>query len=273
LGEPPGSEPIATEPVLAEPTQDKMVKPPLENLVADPSAKPAGIVTPEASAEKTVSNVPAQTDMPAETDGANPTVTKDESAAKLKGSSIKSELWDSIEQSNPAESIATLKSYLASDPKVEGHDLKVKQALTAVARDLATLHFDNSPAFKTWQQAVVKAVAPMVKDRALLTSLIAANAPSASGGRPNEGVESSGNGSGFNFILLDTMAEVDGAIEWLPHPKSKKFWTGTRVLVPKSISVPGQSGGQYLLMGTSGPSQQGGEGYKSDFTVLLALPL
>ncbi len=279
VSEPVAAEPVMPEPAVAEVTLEKMVEPRLANAVAGPSETATGMpsenVAPKASdpvsspvkasqsqAEMTVSNVPAQSDIP-----------KEPKAAKLKGSAIRSELWDSIEQSNPAESIATLKAYLASDSKAKGHDLKVKQALTAVASDLAKLHFENSPSFKTWQQAAAKVVAPMVKDRAFLAALIAANTPSASGGQPNEGGESSGNGSGFNIILLDTAVELDGATQWLPHPRSKKFWTGTRVLVPKSIMVPGQSGGQYMLLGTSRPSQEGGEEYKLDFTVLLALPL
>jgi hypothetical protein len=256
-----------------------MVEPGLANVVAGPSeastGAPAENVAPKAldpvssevkasqsQAEMTVSKVPAQSDTP-----------KEPKAAKLNGSTIKSELWDSIEQSNPAESIATLKAYLASDPKAEGYDLKVKQSLTAVASDLAKLHFENSPSFKTWQQAAVKAIAPIAKNSVLVKALVAAKTPSKSGPSTSEGSESSGTGSGVNFIAIGSMAELDGATQWLPHAKSQKFWTGTRVLVPKSILTSGQLGGQYMLLGTSRSSQQGGEEYTSDFTVLVALPL
>ncbi len=303
--EPLVSEPVAAEPVTAEPALDKMVESRLANAVAGPSEIPTEIpaenVTPEAqvkplegvsvppldptstrveasrsSAEKTVSNVPVQTDTLTETlsgtQAANPKITlksdKSESAANLNGSSIKSELWDSIEQSNPAESIATLKAYLASDPKAEGYDRKVKQALTAIARDLATLHYENLPSFKTWQQAAVKAVAPIAKDGGLLTALVAAKTLSAGSMLPDEGSQ-----SGFNFIALGSVIELEGAAQWLPNEKSKKLWSTARVLVPKSILTSGQLGGQYMLLGTSRPSQQGGEEYTSDFTVLLALPL
>jgi hypothetical protein len=277
--EPRVSEPVAAEPAMAEPavaevTLDKMVEPRLANAVAGPSETATGMPAENAApksldpvsspvkasqspAEMTVSKVPAQNDTPNEPN-----------AAKLNGSTIKSELWDSIEQSNPAESIATLKAYLASDPKAEGYDLKVKRALTAVARDLATLHFENSPSFKTWQQAAVKAIAPIAKNSNLVLALAAAKTSSAGSALPDEGSQ-----SGFSFIALGSVVELEGATQWLPNEKSKKLWRATRILVPKSILTSGQLGGQYMLLGTARPSQQGGEEYSSDFTVLIALPL
>lgn len=290
VAEPTVTEPAVTEPAVAEPALDKMVEPRFADAVAMPSETPSEVPTgipaenvaseanvkllegvsvapldPASSpakasqgpAEKTVSNVPALNDALVVPDAAN-----------LNPPGIKSELWDSIEQSNPAESIATLKAYLASDPKAEGYDRKVKKALTAVASDLAKLHFENSPSFKTWQQAAVKAVAPIAKNSDLVKTLVTAKTSSAGSALSDEASQ-----SGFSFIALGSVVELEGATQWLPNEKSKKLWNATRILVPKSILTSGQLGGQYMLLGTARPSQQGGEEYSSDFTVVIALPL
>ncbi|MCY2974614.1 MAG: hypothetical protein NTW52_08110 [Planctomycetota bacterium] len=299
--EPLISETVAAEPAAAEPALGKMVEPRLANDVAGPSEMPTGIpdenIAPEtqvkslegvsvapldpvsspvkaspSSAEKTVSNVPALNDALVVPDAANPKaapkIEKGESAAKLNPPGIESELWDSIEQSNPAESIAMLKAYLASDTKAEGHDRKVKQALNAIASDLVKLHFENSPSFKTWQQAAVKAIAPIAKNSDLVKTLVTAKTSSAGSALSDEASQ-----SGFSFIALGSVVELEGATQWLPNEKSKKLWNATRILVPKSILTSGQLGGQYMLLGTARPSQQGGEEYSSDFTVVIALPL
>ena len=255
------SEPAPVEPAVSEPGLMK----------AEPMALATGNDTAIVRSD-------AEPMEPAVTPPVEPTVEltvepKFEARAKPNVSDIQSELWDSIEQSNPAESIASLKASLASDPQSESHVRSVYDSITAVARNLETLHYQNSPSLKTWQQSVLKASAPIAKNRELLVALVGAKTQQVGSTTPNLSNDAPAVISGFSFIAIEKIVDVEGATQWLPNASTKKFWSSTRVLVPKSIQITGQMGRQYLLIGASRASQEGGSDYTTDFTVFVAVPL
>jgi len=279
LADEPDIESDMSEPILVEPSPSEPVIGEAGQMKTAPMALSTGNDTATVGRdtepmEPTVKPTVAPPVEPTFEPTVEPTVeSKFKVRAKPNVSDIKSELWDSFEQSNPAESIASLKASLASDPQGESHIRSVYDSITAVARDLETLSYQNSPSFKTWQQSVVKAVAPIAKNRELLVALVGAKTQQVGSTTPNLSNDAPAVKSGFSFIAIEQIVDIDGTTQWLPNASTKKFWSSTRVLLPKSIQTTGQMGRQYLLIGASRASQEGDSDYTTDFTVFVALPL